>query len=236
MKKIIITLTLCVAIIAFWSCEKETEGIATGTVYYPVFVNSGQQLNVIALGENFDIPEVTVFDGSIDITSSATVEGNIDVTTPGYYKVTYSATTSDGYSDSYDIIVFVYDPDYAEAPIAGTYDGARVGRGGGTVEIEEFNKGVYKVSDVMCGYYTDYVYPDLSDNTFYATCRGEGYFIYVGNNTFIQRNVSSPWGPMLDLNGIAWDPATGILTWQQYFTDDGYDFGGDFFTLTPVTE
>lgn len=234
MKRLLILIAI-VAIFVFSSCEKETEGVVTGTVFYPVFVNSGSQLNVVGLGEAFTVPEVTVYDGTV-VLSDVTVEGDIDLNTPGYYEVTYSATTADGYSDSYNVIVFVYDPDYKEAPIAGEYDGFREGRGGGPVTISEYNKGVYKVSDVMCGYYTDYVYPTLSTDPFYATARGAGYFIYVGDNTFIERNVTSPWGPLLDIDGISWDPVTGILSWKQYFVDDGFNFSGNLFTLTPVSD
>jgi len=227
MKKIIITLTLFVAIFSFVSCEKETEGIATGTVYYPVFVNSGQQLNVVALGESFEVPEVTVYDGEEDITDEAIVKGSVDLNTPGFYEVSYTATTNDGYTGSYDIIVFVYHPDYAEAPIIGNYKGSYSDIGGGPVVISEYNKGVYHIDDAFCGYYN--VQKELG-----SVYTAPGYLIYVGKNEFILRNATSVWGPVVDVDGIDYDPATGILTWVNY--NDGYTWDGEPFILTPEEE
>lgn len=229
MKKIIIILTILVSIFSFISCEKETEDIATGIVYYPVFVNSGQQLNVVAVGESFTVPEVKVFDGPIDITAQADVEGTIDLATPGYYEVTYSATTADGYSSSYNVIVFVYDPNYAEAPIIGNYNGIRIGRGGGPVKISEFNKGVYKIDDAFCGYYNVWV-------AYGSAYVAPGYLIYVGENQFILRNCNSPWGPLQDDGGITYDPATGILTYRIYWLADGPGTFAARWQLTPIAE
>ena len=228
MKKILITLTLLVAVLSFISCEKETEGIATGIVYYPVFVNSGEQLNVVAVGESFTVPEVTIFDGPTDITASADVVGSIDLDTPGYYEVTYTATTGDGFTSSYNVVVFVYDPNYAEAPIIGNYNGILTNRGGGPVTISEYNKGVYKIDDAFCGYYNVY-------REYGSVYTAPGYLIYIGGNEFILRNCTSVWGPIYDKGGIDYDPITGVLSWIGQM-DDGYSWNDWLFVLTPVAE
>lgn len=229
MKKIIITLTLFVAMVSFWSCEKETADIATGTVNYPVFVNSGNELNVVAIGENFSVPEVTVFDGSNDVTDQAEITGldEVDLNTAGYYEINYSATTADGYTGTYSVKIFVYDPSYAEAPIAGNYKGSLSTIGGGPVTISEFNKGVYLIDDAFCGYYS--TYRELG-----SVYVAKGYFIYIGNNQFILRNANSVWGLVEDLDGIDYDPATGVLTWVNI--NEGYTWNNLPFILTPVVE
>jgi len=229
MKKILLSILTIVAVVFMTSCEKETEDIATGSVYYPVFVNSGSQLNVVGLGESFTVPEVTVYEGDKDITDQATITGEVDLSTPGYYSVTYEATTSDGYTGSYEVIVFVYHPDYKEAPIAGDYNGSLSTIGGGPVTIKEFQKGVYTIDDAFAGFYNVY-------NGYGSVYMAPGYLIYVGNNNFILRNCTSPWGAVLDDGGVSYDPATGIIMYGAYFPADGYNWSGLPFILTPVVE
>lgn len=223
MKKIIITLTFFVAMVSFWSCEEETLDIATGTVNYPVFVNSGNQLNVVALGENFTVPEIKVFDGEKDITSSAIVEGEIDLETPGYYPVTYTATTADGYTRSYELKVYVYHPDYKEAPIAGVYAG-----NGADITIEEFEKGVFLIDDATAN----------EMNAWYGRndLAVSGTLIYIGNMEYLVL-CDIPWfGWTFVTDGNAtYSPADGSLsyhirsaTWDPY---TGWDV-----VLTPIVE
>jgi hypothetical protein len=227
MKKIIITLTMIVAVFSFISCDKESEDIATGIVYYPVFTNSGNELNVVALGESFTVPEVTVTDNGVDITSQAVITGTVDLTTPGYYAVNYTAESADGYVGTYAVIVFVYDPNYKEAPIAGDYKGSLAAIGGGPVVVSEYNKGVYKIDDAFCGYYNVY-------RGFGSVYTAPGYLIYVGGNEFILRNCTSVWGPVLDTDGVTYNPTTGVLDWVNI--NDGYTWGGNSFNITPVVE
>jgi len=229
--KRILSLIAIVAILVMSGCEKDTEGVVTGTVYYPTFVNSGNQINVVGVGETFTVPEVKVYDGEKDITDESSIIGldEVDLETPGYYPVYFSATSADGYDGSYTLTIFVYDPGFADAPVIGNYDGGLEGRGGGPVVISEYQKGVYQVDDFFGGYYNVYV-------GYGSAYVASGYLIYVGDDTFIMRNVSTPWGPIQDEEGIDRDPTTGDLTYTAYFLADGYNWGGLMFTLSPVEE
>ena len=226
--KIFSLILLCVSAFTVTSCDDEdTKGIAEGVVYYPVFKIDGNELNYVALGADFTVPEVIVMDGPNDITSEAIVEGDIDLTTPGYYEKTYTATTGDGYKDSKTIKVFVYHPDFKEAEISGDYKGSLSTIGGGPVSIKQVEKGVYILDDFFAGYYNTY-------RGFGAVYKAEGYLIYVGDNNFIGANINSPWGICTIEGGLSFDPSTGII---DYGLDNfGYNWGGNRFILTPDVE
>lgn len=237
--KRILSLIAIVAIFILSGCEKETEGVVTGTVFYPVFVNSGSQINVVGLGESFSVPEVAVYDGEKDITTNATITGvdDVDLNTPGYYEINYTATTGDGYSGTYSVLIFIYDPDFKEAVITGKYQGVYGGvRKGGVVKVTNYQKGVYYCEDMYGGYYSVWVADNYGEA--YRGNISPGYFIYVGSDTFIIRGATSGFfGPFQDDGGVDWNPETGVLSYYGGEVSGGVvDTYGGLFTLTPVEE
>ncbi|MDM8158825.1 DUF5012 domain-containing protein [Labilibaculum sp. K2S] len=222
---------LCLAVFIGTSCSKDSEDIASGIVYYPVFIVDGSDINYVALGDDFTVPDVKVMDGSTDITASATIEGEIDLSTPGVYEKVITATTADGYTESKTIMVFVYHPDYKSAEIAGDYNGVLFGVGGGPVTIKQVEKGIYILDDFFAGYYSTYKeYRAKYGNAYDAG----GYLIYVGGNNFIASNINTAWGPATIVGEISYEPESGTIS---YILDQGgYTWGDRDFVLTPVVE
>lgn len=225
--KIYSAILLCLAVFIGTSCSKDSEDIASGVVYYPYFIVEGSDINYVALGADFTVPDVKVLDGKTDITASATIEGEIDLTTPGVYEKVITATTADGYTESKTIMVFVYHPGYKDAEIAGDYSASLGTIGGGPVTIKQVEKGIYTLDDFLAGYYT--THRELG-----AAYAAPGYLIYIGDGNFIAANINTVWGPAAIVGDIAYDAATGVISFG--LDQGGYTWGDRDFIFTPVVE
>lgn len=156
-----ITLILVVAVL-FTSCEKEYEDHITTVTPAPQMELIGGNPIVLFKGTPYVEPGIH----AIEIANGDTTEleyevlNEVYVDVPGSYKLQYKVTNSEGYdfyiSRRVNIVSFT-GYDVFEIP-SGTYDGIRINRNaGGDVEIQKLAPGVYQISDLLAGYYHQYL-------------------------------------------------------------------------------
>lgn len=143
------------------SCEKEYESYVQ-EIPAPQLELIGSNPLVLFKGTPYEEPGIH----AIEIANGDTTElsynvlNEVNVNVTGTYKLQYEVTSSEGYkfyiSRNVSIVSFT-GYDVYEMP-SGTYDGIRVNRGaGGDVVINKLAPGVYQISDLLAGYYDQYV-------------------------------------------------------------------------------
>lgn len=161
MKKYISTLLgLCALMVLATSCDKDTEGL-TGTTYYPVFELQGSPNVVITAGTPYEDAGATATIGGKDVSDQIEVTTKLDFANPkpGYYSIVYSIVNSDGIPGSatrYVIVATAGDKAsgfYTVQPNSFRNTGTVTYFGGYPVIIYGDGSGVYKVSDLLGGWY-----------------------------------------------------------------------------------
>lgn len=227
-----ILLFSAVALFATVSCKKTTEG-QTGTTYYPVITLLGDELGIIAVGEEYQDPGCEAIMNGEDVTSQVVISSDIDNTKPGINHITYTVTNEQGFSASAVREVWVYAP----SSFANLYESeidllnGKVVYGGPML-ISEIQPGVYEVPDICGGYYSYYRYPGYPydfNAEVYATLGADGTITPLGGAE--DWYFADPADPSTMSDG-KYDSATGEITWNMCFS------GEPFLTvkLTPVTK
>jgi hypothetical protein len=222
MRKYIYGLMMCIATLAFTSCEKTSQDNSVITYYVTMELN-GDEVVQVPLGSTFVDEGVVATEGSDDITSSVIVDNPVNSNQLGVYTVTYSAINKDGFPSSISRTVVVYDPaDENNENIEGTYyvatgsfrnyNGTITQYAGYTVNIIQQAPGIYYVSDYMGGWYEQ----RAGYGSNYAM---QGYLKQNADNTLdiISGDVAG-WGDSYDAfeNGV-YDPATGTISWSVQY-------------------
>jgi len=236
MKKIIIySLFLFINVVAFNSCEKTSYDDSKIT-YYVTFDISGDKTMLVPVGTTFVDPGFKAFEGEKDVTSNVKTDGTVDSNSLGLYTITYSAVNADGYASSTKRIVIVYDPTVTN-DIAGNYSidvpksnrlqlsNSKIiqysdmktlyGKGDFSsfvVTIAKIAPGMFTVSDLFGGYYSD-------GRGYGSSYEMIGYIALNPDNSLdLLSSQVSAWGDSLDglENGI-YDPATGVIKWSAYY-------------------
>ncbi len=206
--------------VLFVSCEKEYESYVKETPAPHMELIGGNPI-VLFKGTPYEDPGIH----AIEISNGDTTEleykvlneVNVDVT--GTYKLQYEVSNSEGYkfylSRNVSIVSFT-GYDVFEIP-EGTYDGVRVGRGGGDVEIKKLAAGVYQISDLLGGYYDQFVGygPDYAAPAILVISEDGSVRSELGNSGF---------GPVV-ISNFVFDEATNVITYTQTLVD--YDFPFD---------
>lgn len=122
MKKITYIILVLIVAFSFSSCEKKitTADVTTKTAYLPVITLEGESQMIVELGDTYVEPGATATAGDKEI--DVTITGTVNTSVFGKYILTYSAESADGYSNSFDRIVWVVPPkgDFATS-ISGYY-------------------------------------------------------------------------------------------------------------------
>jgi hypothetical protein len=219
MKKILYSLSLCLAFV-FVSCEEETTQDTSKVTHYVNLEMKGEQTVLILIGTPYVEEGVIATEGEDDITSSIITTGSVDSSTTGLYYINYEAQNADGYSSSIQRTIIVYDPDVT-TDLAGTYttaegsyrhwlsNGVKVPFSGYKINISRIVPGIFYISDYMGGYYDQRV-------GYGSTYAMKGYFKLNVDNTLdaLSGDVVG-WGDSYDSfeNG-EYDPVSGSLSWE----------------------
>ncbi len=214
------SIILMSVILTFAACEKDYDSFIKEETPAPVMELIGSNPIVLFKGTPYVDPGISAVEISNQDTTELTYEVlnevNVDVT--GTYKLLYKATNSDGYdfyiSRKVSIVSFT-GYDVFEIP-EGTYDGIRVGSGGGDIEINKLAPGVYQISDLLGGYYdkvagygSEYAAPAILVINEDGTVRSElGYCAF---------------GPV-EMSNFAFDQATNVITYTQTLVDYSFSF------------
>ncbi len=205
------------------SCEKNYEDHITKVTPAPVMELIGGNPIVLFKGTPFVDPGIHAYemngDQQVDLTYEVTNEVNVDIT--GTYKLNYKVLNSENvpfYISRRVSIVSFTGYDVFEIP-SGTYDGVRVGRGGGPVQITKLAPGVYQISDLLGAYYTDVVGYDAST--------AAPAILVISEDGSIRSELGNAPGFGSDVVGsnFVFDAATNVLTFKA--TLIAYAFGFD---------
>jgi len=129
----------------FLSCrELDSEGVSKIT-YYPEIALSGEQWNVVMVGEAWTDPGAKATEGGAEI-ELAIGGDQVDTSTPGVYTITYSATNKDGFSAMERRYVGVITPYAASTDITGSYK--RTAGSQGISDVKKIKNGLYTASNV----------------------------------------------------------------------------------------
>ena len=227
MKKLQYIIYIALLIVGY-SCERdlESEGVSRTTSYLSFELTNGPVVT-IPLGTAYTEPGFVAKEGDKDVTASVKVEGTVDATELGVYTITYSGKNSDGFESSEERTVIVYDPAAPATDLTGNYISSvsRVAPARAytelNVSIQKMAPGFFYVSDFLGGFY------DQGSNYQYGpTYAMTGYFILNADNTITHISSLAPaWGDSLnELVGGKYDPATGTITWDAFYTSSNYDF------------
>jgi hypothetical protein len=218
MKKAIYSIILFVAF-ALTACNLDlaTEDISTIT-YYPEFILEGDDFYLIAEGEDFVEPGITVLEQGEEIPYSATYRGRYNGyvgptigTDPDQYVLTYSATNRDGFAGTASRTIVAVNTGDLTTSIEGAYSSNPVRITGvsyapSVVMIWEVAPNVYEISCSVGG--------------FYADGRGDG-------------DGSLSKGGTITVNNLA----TNDFTFTPGFIDNfGLDVGITSMTVDPATK
>ncbi len=204
----------------FTACdEADTEDIS---VEYSLDLAEGSNL-IIQLGDAYTDPGYkATYDGA-DVTDQVVVEGTIDVNTVGLYKATYTYTIPNGESIQLERQIIVSDKSIT-TDISGTYTtldgthrirgGARTDYSGTEVVIEQIAPGFFSVSNLIGGYYSDYV----GYGNRYAAA---GYIqLKADNSIAVLSSLVLGWGDSLDfLNNAVYTPADNTIYWEAGYAN-----------------
>ncbi len=207
-------------IVAVSSCESDYEDNMGITSSVDWDYHGGNPI-VLFKGTPYVEPGVDAYEIIGEDTTELEVEilneVNVDITHS--YKLVYKAVNSEGFefyqTRKVNIVSFTgYDT--VELP-EGTYDGIRIGRAGGEVQITKLATGVYQISDLLGGYYDQYVGygPDYA---------APGILVVEEDGNVRSELGSGGFGPV-EISGFSYDSTTKVITFTQTLVD--YDFSFD---------
>lgn len=226
MKILIYSVVVMFCSVIFSSCEKDYESHITKVTPAPVMELIGGNPIVLFKGTPYIDPGIHAMQIVGNDTTELTYEiiNDVKVDIPGTYKLLYKVVNSENVpfhiSRRVSIVSFT-GYDVFEIP-SGTYDGIRVNRGkGGTVQITKLAPGVYQISDLLAGYYDQYVgygpetaAPGILVINQDGTMRSE-----LGNTV--------AWGEITGTN-FAFDKATNVLTFKATLVSESFSFDVKF--------
>lgn len=223
MKIIKYSLVLMSLVFLLASCEKNYDSFIIKETPAPVMELIGGNPIVLFKGTPYEDPGIIALEiangDTTELTYEVLNEVNVEVT--GTYKLQYKVTNSEGYdfyiSRRVSIVSFT-GYDVFEIPV-GTYDGERVGRGGGPVQIAKLAPGVYQISDLLGAYYTDVVGYDSST--------AAPAILVIDENGEIRSELGNAPGFGTDVVGsnFVFDAVNNVLTYTATLV--AYDFGFD---------
>lgn len=208
------------------SCEKEYESHITKVTPAPVMELIGGNPMVLFKGTPYVDPGII----AMQIVGNDTTELNyevindVKVDVPGSYKLFYKVLNSENvpfYISRWVNIVSFTGYDVFEIP-SGTYDGIRVNRGfGGPVQITKLATGVYQISDLLAGYYDQYVG--------YGPETAAPAILVINEDGSIRSELgtTAAWGEIVGSN-FAFDPATNVLTFKATIVSESFSFDVQF--------
>lgn len=206
------------------SCEKDkdSEGISKITKHVN-FIMGGNPVEYRLVGSDWTHVACTA-EGGETVTTSG---DKLDLNTIGEYHFLYEGINKDGYKGSASQIIYVLPKGDNTKDISGFYDGSRGSKGGGPITITKVLPGVYEVSDLFAGYY------DVVRKAG-ANYRAHAFIFHKLDGTWeLAYPGTSVWGDVEAPNGITVG-ADGIISYN--LLNDGFEFGGDIFTLTKQPE
>lgn len=232
MKKILIfSLTACLVMLGFTSCNDDDDALTdTKLTYYVDLQLQGDEFMLIPIGTNFVDPGCKAELGGQDYSSNLVISGldAVDVNQVGFYDIVYYAVNPDGYSASVSRTVCVYDPSVTES-MEGSYQpdmvGTKYGTAGKTfadyaasygntsqctgITFTEEAPGIYYVNDLFAGWYCQI-------RGYAAKYSMTGYVnLDKDNNIHLLSSYVSGWGDGLDyLENGKYDPETGTITYS----------------------
>ena len=221
-KALLYTMTLCTLVFGFTSCNDDDDAFTDSVLTtYAKFNILGDELVEVVLGTGYEDAGCTATWKGQDVTSQIVTTGEVDPDAAGYYYINYAYTNEDGYTTSVTRTVVVYDPTVT-TDLTGEYEvatgsyrywfesGKYVKFQGQTVTLEREYPGIFAISDLMGGYYDQYVGygPD------YAM---PGYIQLTSDNKIKVISGKVPdtgWGDSYDVAYDGeYDPETGMISW-----------------------
>lgn len=220
MKKILYSLFVSLAFV-FASCDESTQDTSKITYFIDLELE-GETTMLWPKGTPFADPGyMAILDGE-DVTSEVIVSGVLNVNTPGVYTLSYAAVNIDGFANTKQRTIFVYDPTPSTLE-TGIYtvskdsyrdrDGAVVTYGKEyTITIFQAEPGKFYTSDFFGGWYDQ----RAGYGSSYAM---NGHFTLKADDTLelVNSHVDG-WGD--SLNGItgSYDPVTKTITWDASYS------------------
>jgi len=210
----------------FSSCEKDYESNITKVTPAPVMELIGGNPIVLFKGTPYVDPGIHALQIVGNDTTELTYEiiNEVKVNVPGTYRLFYKVLNSENipfYISRRVSIVSFTGYDVFEIP-SGNYAGIRVNRGkGGTVKITKLAPGVYQISDLLAGYYDQYVGygPDTA---------APGILVINQDGTMrSELGNTAAWGEIVGTN-FAFNPATNVLTFKATIVSESFSFDVQF--------
>lgn len=218
--KYIINKVLAVVIgsVLLYSCENNTTEGVTKTTYYVNLELKGESTVELAMGTPYQEPGCIATENGEDVSDKVVIKGEVDSNKAGIYYRSYSAVNVDGFAKSIKRTIIIYNPAIT-TDISGTYtvapgsyrmmSGTQADFSGFTVNISKELPGVFKISDLLGGYY------DQGRN--YGPDYAMGGTIGLGSDNSITAfsGYVPGFGDTYDsLTNGTFDPATSTLTWD----------------------
>jgi hypothetical protein len=222
MKLIKYSLVLLSVVFFLASCEKDYDSFITTETPAPVMELIGSNPLVLFKGTPYVEPGIYAAEiangDTTELEYEVLNEVNVDIT--GTYKLQYKVTNSEGYdfyiSRNVNIVSFT-GYDVFEIP-SGTYDGIRVNRNvGGVVQITKLAPGVYQISDLLGGYYDQYVG--------YGPATAAPAILVIEENGEIRTELGNTeaWGEVTGSN-FSFDAENSVLTFSALIVDEEFGF------------
>jgi len=204
------------------SCEKEYESYITKVTPAPVMELIGGNPIVLFKGTPYVDPGIIAMQIVGNDTTELTYEivNDVKVNVPGSYKLFYKVLNSEKvpfYISRRVNIVSFTGYDVVELPV-GTYNGIRVNKNkGGTVQLKKLATGVYQISDLLAGYYEQYMG--------YGPDYGAPGILVIDEDGSIRTELgnTAAWGAVEGTN-FAFDAATKVLTYKAMLVDVNFSF------------
>lgn len=132
--------------VSLFSCEKDGDsvGISTETIFPTIDITAGTQV-VIETGGSFT-PDAVAKEGENTIEYS--VDNTLDNSSPGVYAITYSAANSDGYQNSSEQLVIVYDPSIVPTDVSGNIQDIGRPSRKGVISLVEGTTNIFYCTDM----------------------------------------------------------------------------------------
>lgn len=207
MKKILYSLFVC---LVFASCDENTQDTSKIT-YFVDFEMIGDQIITLPKGDTYVEPGVIAMEGENDISNTIETIGTVDSSTLGLYEIEYKAVNVDGFASSIIRKVIVYEGDFSDIDLTGSYISSTIldtgsaqqtTYSGGTVTITKVTKGVFNVSCLLGSWYL-VRYPGYN-------MAAPGLIQLSGNNSITNfGGIQLYWSYVVtDAGGGFYDPAT----------------------------
>jgi len=205
-----------VALFALVACTKEHASNQKIT-YYPVVTLEGDDPYCMPVGSKYEDPGFSAVMAGKDVTDQVVVTSNVDASKIGTYAVSYYLVNEDGFSSTKNRQVIVYNPD-VKGDISGAYkvqsgsyrlywsSGAKTGFADFDVDVDYICPGMFKISDLMGGYYDQRAGYGPS----YAM---SAVLALNADNTLTAFDAYVPgWGDSYDVFEASCDPEAGTIS------------------------